>query len=107
MTGFLRLGSGKTPATVILDGKKFSEDEDDEDGQFVVEETAPPPSDIPEMEVVLVLFMHVVFRQKKICMIQTKLTFFSLQRNSLELQGDDKHGESCPIIIQLEMKIQK
>ncbi|XP_051762175.1 TRAF3-interacting protein 1 isoform X2 [Ctenopharyngodon idella] len=58
-----RLGSGKTPATVILDGKKFSEDEDDEDGQFVVEETAPPPSDIPEME-----------------------------RNSLELQGDDKHG---------------
>ncbi|XP_048050514.1 TRAF3-interacting protein 1 isoform X2 [Megalobrama amblycephala] len=58
-----RLGSGKTTATVILDGKKFSEDEDDEDGQFVVEETAPPPSDIPEME-----------------------------RNSLELQGDDKHG---------------
>ncbi|XP_050975000.1 TRAF3-interacting protein 1 isoform X1 [Labeo rohita] len=58
-----RLGSGKTPATVILDGKKLSEDEDDEDGQFVVEEAAVPPPDIPEIE-----------------------------RNSLELQGDDKHG---------------
>uniref|UniRef100_A0A673LWL2 TRAF3-interacting protein 1-like n=1 Tax=Sinocyclocheilus rhinocerous TaxID=307959 RepID=A0A673LWL2_9TELE len=56
------LGSGKTPATVILDGKKLSEDEDDEDVQFVVEAAAPPP-DIPEVE-----------------------------RNSLELQGDDKHG---------------
>uniref|UniRef100_A0A673LSF8 TRAF3-interacting protein 1 n=1 Tax=Sinocyclocheilus rhinocerous TaxID=307959 RepID=A0A673LSF8_9TELE len=64
MTGFfLRLGSGKTPATVILDGKKLSEDEDDEDGQFVVEEAAAPPPDIPEIE-----------------------------RNSLELQEDDKHG---------------
>ncbi|XP_058644060.1 TRAF3-interacting protein 1 [Onychostoma macrolepis] len=58
-----RLGSGKTPATVILDGKKLSEDEDDEDGQFVVEEAAAPPPDIPEIE-----------------------------RNSLQLQGDDKHG---------------
>lgn len=58
-----RLGSGKTPASVILDGKKLSEDEDDEDGQFVVEEAAPPPSDVPEVE-----------------------------SNSLELQGDDKHG---------------
>ncbi|KAI2660862.1 TRAF3-interacting protein 1 [Labeo rohita] len=43
---------------------KLSEDEDDEDGQFVVEEAAVPPPDIPEIEV----------------------------RNSLELQGDDKHG---------------
>ncbi|XP_043105628.1 TRAF3-interacting protein 1 isoform X2 [Puntigrus tetrazona] len=58
-----RLGSGKTPATVILDGRKLSEDEDDEDGQFVVEEASAPPPDIPEIE-----------------------------RNSLELQGDDKHG---------------
>uniref|UniRef100_A0A672Q7F9 TRAF3-interacting protein 1 n=1 Tax=Sinocyclocheilus grahami TaxID=75366 RepID=A0A672Q7F9_SINGR len=58
-----RLGSGKTPATVILDGKKLSEDDDDEDGQFVVEEAAAPPPDIPEIE-----------------------------RNSLELQEDDKHG---------------
>ncbi|XP_059356535.1 TRAF3-interacting protein 1 isoform X2 [Carassius carassius] len=58
-----RLGSGKTPATVILDGKRFSEDEDDEEGQFVVEEAAAPPPDIPEVE-----------------------------SNSLELQGDDKHG---------------
>ncbi len=49
---FLRLGSGKPPATVILDGKKLSEDEDDEDGQFVVEEVAAPPLDIPEIEVV-------------------------------------------------------
>ncbi|KAK7154536.1 hypothetical protein R3I94_007760 [Phoxinus phoxinus] len=58
-----RLGSGKTPATVILDDKKLSEDEEDEDGHFVVEEAVLPPSDIPDIE-----------------------------RNSLELQGDDKHG---------------
>ncbi|XP_077073201.1 TRAF3-interacting protein 1 [Siphateles boraxobius] len=58
-----RQGSGKTPATVILDDKKLSEDEDDEDGHFVVEEAVPTLPDIPEME-----------------------------HNSLELQGDDKHG---------------
>uniref|UniRef100_A0A672K8J1 TRAF3-interacting protein 1 n=1 Tax=Sinocyclocheilus grahami TaxID=75366 RepID=A0A672K8J1_SINGR len=58
-----RLGSGKTLATVILDGKKLSEDEDDEDGLFEVEEAAAPPPDILEVE-----------------------------RNSLELQGNDKHG---------------
>ncbi|XP_052462685.1 TRAF3-interacting protein 1 isoform X2 [Carassius gibelio] len=58
-----RLGSAKTPATVILDSKKLSEDEDDEDGQFLVEEAAAPPPDIPEIEL-----------------------------NSLELQGNDKHG---------------
>ncbi|XP_052004083.1 TRAF3-interacting protein 1 [Xyrauchen texanus] len=57
-----RLGSGKPPAVVIMDGKKLSEDEDDEDGQFVVE-AAPPPVAIPEIE-----------------------------HNSLELQGEDKHG---------------
>ncbi|XP_051998175.1 TRAF3-interacting protein 1-like isoform X2 [Xyrauchen texanus] len=58
-----RLGSGKPPAAVIMDGKKLSEEEDDEDGQFVVEEVAPPPADVREIE-----------------------------HNSLELQGDDKHG---------------
>ncbi|XP_059418469.1 TRAF3-interacting protein 1-like isoform X2 [Carassius carassius] len=58
-----RLGSAKTPAAVILDSKKLSEDEDDEDGQFVVVEAAAPPLDIPEIEL-----------------------------NSLELQGNDKHG---------------
>ncbi|XP_051565173.1 TRAF3-interacting protein 1-like isoform X2 [Myxocyprinus asiaticus] len=58
-----RLGSGKPSAAVIMDGKKLSEDEDDEDGQFVVEDVAPPPADIHEIE-----------------------------HNSLELQGDDKHG---------------
>lgn len=35
-----------------MDGKKLSEDEDDEDEQFLVEEAVPPPSDVPEMEVV-------------------------------------------------------
>ncbi|XP_065108331.1 TRAF3-interacting protein 1 isoform X2 [Paramisgurnus dabryanus] len=58
-----RQGSGKPLPAVIMDGKKLSEDEDDEDGQFVVEEAALPPTDIPEM-----------------------------QHNSLELKAGDKHG---------------
>ncbi|XP_055070814.2 TRAF3-interacting protein 1 isoform X2 [Misgurnus anguillicaudatus] len=58
-----RQGSGKPLTAVIMDGKKLSEDEDDEDGQFVVEEAALPPTDIAEM-----------------------------QHNSLELKAGDKHG---------------
>ncbi|XP_056145945.1 TRAF3-interacting protein 1 [Lampris incognitus] len=46
-----RLVSAKPLATVIMEGKKLSEDEDDEDEQFLVEETAPPPSEIPKMMV--------------------------------------------------------
>ncbi|CAJ1078811.1 TRAF3-interacting protein 1 isoform X1 [Xyrichtys novacula] len=45
-----RLSSAKPSAPVIMDGKKLSEDEEDEDEQFVVEEAAPLPSDAPEME---------------------------------------------------------
>ncbi|XP_029315467.1 LOW QUALITY PROTEIN: TRAF3-interacting protein 1-like [Cottoperca gobio] len=45
-----RLSSAKPSAPVILDGKKLSEDEEDEDEQFLVEEAVPPPSDAPEME---------------------------------------------------------
>ncbi|XP_067459216.1 TRAF3-interacting protein 1 isoform X1 [Thunnus thynnus] len=46
-----RLSSAKPSAPVIMDGKKLSEDEEDEDEQFLVEEAVPPPSDAPEMEV--------------------------------------------------------
>ncbi|XP_046701682.1 TRAF3-interacting protein 1 isoform X3 [Silurus meridionalis] len=59
-----RLGSAKPPSAVIMDGKKLSEDEDDEDGQFVVEEAGPLPPDMPELEI----------------------------GPSIELQGDEKHG---------------
>uniref|UniRef100_A0A3B4Y9F1 TRAF3-interacting protein 1 n=1 Tax=Seriola lalandi dorsalis TaxID=1841481 RepID=A0A3B4Y9F1_SERLL len=41
----------KPSAPVIMEGKKLSEDEEDEDEQFLVEEAVPPPSDAPEMEV--------------------------------------------------------
>ncbi|XP_008290542.1 TRAF3-interacting protein 1 isoform X2 [Stegastes partitus] len=46
-----RLSSAKPSAPVILDGKRLSEDEEDEDEQFLVEETVPPPADAPEIEV--------------------------------------------------------
>ncbi|XP_022596995.1 TRAF3-interacting protein 1 isoform X1 [Seriola dumerili] len=46
-----RLSSAKPSAPVIMEGKKLSEDEEDEDEQFLVEEAVPPPSDAPEMEV--------------------------------------------------------
>nr|XP_020466747.1 TRAF3-interacting protein 1 [Monopterus albus] len=44
-----RLSSAKHSAPLIMDGKKLSEDEEDEDEQFLVEETLPPPSGAPEM----------------------------------------------------------
>ncbi|KAI4878699.1 hypothetical protein NFI96_013474 [Prochilodus magdalenae] len=59
-----RLGSGKTPSAVIVEGKRLSEDEEDEDGQFLVEEAVAPPPDMPELEV----------------------------EPSIELQGDERHG---------------
>ncbi|XP_075961261.1 TRAF3-interacting protein 1 isoform X3 [Anarhichas minor] len=46
-----RLSSAKPSAPVIMDGKMLSEDEEDEDEQFLVEEAVPPPSDAPEVEV--------------------------------------------------------
>ncbi|XP_070832590.1 TRAF3-interacting protein 1 isoform X1 [Chaetodon trifascialis] len=46
-----RLSSAKPSAPVIMDGKRLSEDEEDEDEQFVVEEAAPPSLDAAEMEV--------------------------------------------------------
>uniref|UniRef100_A0A3Q3VZ94 TRAF3-interacting protein 1 n=1 Tax=Mola mola TaxID=94237 RepID=A0A3Q3VZ94_MOLML len=46
-----RLSSAKATAPVIMDGKRLSEDEEDEDEQFVVEEAVPPPLDAPEMDV--------------------------------------------------------
>ncbi|XP_031730913.1 TRAF3-interacting protein 1 isoform X2 [Anarrhichthys ocellatus] len=45
-----RLSSAKPSAPVIMDGKMLSEDEEDEDKQFLVEEAVPPPSDAPEVE---------------------------------------------------------
>ncbi|XP_045062481.1 TRAF3-interacting protein 1-like isoform X2 [Coregonus clupeaformis] len=42
-----RLTSAKPLAAVITEGKKLSEDEDE---QFVVVEATPPPPDMPEME---------------------------------------------------------
>lgn len=51
---FFRLASAKLPSAVIMEGKTLSEDEEDEDGQFVVE-AVPPPPDMPELEVVSVL----------------------------------------------------
>ncbi|XP_028249920.1 TRAF3-interacting protein 1 isoform X3 [Parambassis ranga] len=45
-----RLSSAKPAAVVIMDGKRLSEEEDDEDGQFLVEEAVPPPADAPVME---------------------------------------------------------
>ncbi|XP_026151736.1 TRAF3-interacting protein 1 isoform X2 [Mastacembelus armatus] len=42
--------SAKPSAPVIMDGKKLSEDEEDEDEQFLVEEAVPASSDVPEME---------------------------------------------------------
>ncbi|XP_028847961.1 TRAF3-interacting protein 1 isoform X2 [Denticeps clupeoides] len=57
-----RVGSAKPPSAVIMEGKKLSEDEED-DEQFVVEEAAPVPPDLADME-----------------------------ESPAELQGNEKHG---------------
>ncbi|XP_041858436.1 TRAF3-interacting protein 1 isoform X2 [Melanotaenia boesemani] len=44
-----RLSSAKPPSTVIMDGKRLSEDEEDEDEQFLVEEAVAQPPDAPEI----------------------------------------------------------
>ncbi|XP_048095251.1 TRAF3-interacting protein 1 isoform X2 [Alosa alosa] len=59
-----RLGSAKAAPGVIMEGKKLSEDEDEDDEQFVVEEAAPVPSDVSDMPV----------------------------EATVELQGDENHG---------------
>lgn len=45
-----RLGSAKPTAGVIIEGKKLSEDEEEDDEQFVVEEAVP--SDVAEVQAV-------------------------------------------------------
>lgn len=47
-----RLSSAKPPAPLILDGKRLSEDEEDEDEQFVVEESVPAPADAAGVDIV-------------------------------------------------------
>ncbi|KAM8856846.1 TRAF3-interacting protein 1 isoform 1-T1 [Synchiropus picturatus] len=59
-----RVPSAKTPAPVILDGKKLSEDEEDEDKQFLVEEAVLSPPEVTEKEL----------------------------EPAQELNGDEKHG---------------
>ncbi|XP_060786265.1 TRAF3-interacting protein 1 isoform X2 [Neoarius graeffei] len=59
-----RLGSAKPSSAVIVDSKKLSEDEEDEDGQFVVQEAGSLPPDMPELEM----------------------------GPAVELQGDEEHG---------------
>ncbi|XP_028291666.1 TRAF3-interacting protein 1 isoform X3 [Gouania willdenowi] len=45
-----RLSSAKPLAPVIIDGKKHSGDEEDEDDQFLVEEATSPPLDVLELQ---------------------------------------------------------
>uniref|UniRef100_A0A3P8SFY2 TRAF3-interacting protein 1 n=1 Tax=Amphiprion percula TaxID=161767 RepID=A0A3P8SFY2_AMPPE len=59
-----RLSSAKPSAPVILDGKRLSEDEEDEDEQFLVEEAVPPPSEAPEIEVVSGLVKKILETKK-------------------------------------------
>uniref|UniRef100_A0A3Q3B6L7 TRAF3-interacting protein 1 n=1 Tax=Kryptolebias marmoratus TaxID=37003 RepID=A0A3Q3B6L7_KRYMA len=49
VTSAERLSSAKASAPVILDGKKLSGDEEDEDGQFLVVESVPALLDAPEI----------------------------------------------------------
>ncbi|XP_047226808.1 TRAF3-interacting protein 1 isoform X2 [Girardinichthys multiradiatus] len=45
-----RLSSAKPPAPIIMDGKRMSEDEEDDDEQFLVVEAVPPLPDVSETE---------------------------------------------------------
>lgn len=59
----LRLSSAKT-APLILDGKKLPGDEEDEDEQFLVEEAAHLPLDVPE--VMRVVHMNIMINKNSI-----------------------------------------
>lgn len=82
-----------------MDGKKLSEDEDDKDGQFVVEEAGPLPLDMPELEMVSILRLvmnvdsdiYICTINKHKCIIDDCLDLSVLQGSSVELQGE--HGE--------------
>lgn len=54
---FCRGSSAKTSVPIILDGKRLSEDDDDdhESKQFVVEEMVPLPPGDPQLDVVIVM----------------------------------------------------
>lgn len=86
-----RLSSAKPSASVIMDGKRLSEDEEDEDEQFVVEEAVPPPSDAPEMEVVSDLNRELFEYHWKTKALDN-LLFLLLQGPAQELDSGDKHG---------------
>ena len=77
-----RLSSAKATAPVIMDGKRLSEDEEDEDEQFVVEEAVPPPSDAPEMDVVGA-FNRDVFKKCKSWDSHLSLLLFMCHSRSL------------------------
>lgn len=80
-----------------MDGKKLSEDEDDEDGQFIVEEAGPLPPDMPELEMVSVFEIqmknNVYWINNHVLIIDVYIDHSGLQGPSIELQGDEKHGE--------------
>lgn len=98
-----RLGSAK-PTAVIIEGKKLSEDEEEDDEQFVVEETAPVPSDMPDLQAVSDLAFCV--SRNNISSLYLKLycqrgvptnLYFCLQE-AVELQGDENHGKRIWIV---------
>lgn len=89
-----------------MDGKRLSEDEDDADEQFLVEEAVLPPSDAPEMEVVSDLNSGLFKYHGKT--LYSYLLFFPFQGPAQELDSGDKHGThdlslfSFPLFLILE-----
>lgn len=75
-----------------MDGKKLSEDEEDEDEQFVVEEAVPPASDVAEMEVVSDLNSQFFKQYWQTLAADIYLLFFLSQEPPQELNSEDKHG---------------
>lgn len=76
-----------------MDGKKLSEDEEDEDEQFLVEEAVPPPKDVPEMQVVSNFNSEFYeYSRQTYCKPGMLTTFIPFQEPAQELDSEDKHG---------------
>lgn len=102
-----------------MEGKKLSEDEEDEDEQFLVEEAAPPAPDMPEMDMeqvsgqILPLTASCSYiMDKHEPGIVISRFFFLLQESTQELDGEEKHGTQSyfsvpPIFVSLLLSFGK
>lgn len=88
---FCRGSSAKTSVPIILDGKRPSEDDENESRQFIGEEMVPLPQGVPQLDAVIVFSFK---RTQYMCnSSKTSLFFLFLQYSEQELNSGEQHGK--------------